>query len=122
MEGKIDSFANRLKQAMRLRNIKATDLSAKTGISKSSLSEYINGKYEAKQDGVYLLSKALDVNEAWLMGFNVTITRTPDEARINNLKAYTASALIDADGLDAKDIEEINRYIEFIKNKKKEKK
>lgn len=75
----IDTFSNRLKTAMRIRNIKATELSSKTGIAKSSLSEYINGKYEAKQDGVYLLAKALNVNEAWLMGCNVPMERTTDD-------------------------------------------
>ena len=75
MEGLIDTFSNRLNTAMRIRNIKATELSEKTGIAKSSLSEYINGKYEAKQDGVYLLAKALNVNEAWLMGGDVPMER-----------------------------------------------
>ena len=79
MEGLVDTFSNRLKTAMRIRNIKATELSVKTGIAKSSLSEYINGKYEAKQDGLYLLARALDVNEAWLMGLDVPMERTTDE-------------------------------------------
>ena len=80
MDGLVDTFSNRLNKAMRLRNIKATELSLVTGIAKSSLSEYINGKYEAKQDGVYLLAKALDVNEAWLMGCDV-----PMERETNNI-------------------------------------
>lgn len=75
MEGLIDTFSNRLNTAMRIKNIKATELSSITGIAKSSLSEYINGKYEAKQDGVYLLAKALNVNEAWLMGCDVPMER-----------------------------------------------
>lgn len=75
IKGLVDTFANRLKKAMSIRNIKAIELSEKTGISKSSLSEYINGKYEAKQDGVYLLAKALDVSEPWLMGLDVPMER-----------------------------------------------
>lgn len=75
MDGLVDTFSNRLKTAMRIRNIKATELSTKTGIAKSSLSEYINGKYEAKQDGVYLLAKALNINESWLMGLDVPMER-----------------------------------------------
>lgn len=82
MEGLVDTFSNRLNTAMRIRNIKATELSAKTGIAKSSLSEYINGKYEAKQDGVYLLAKALDVNEAWLMGLDVPMERQKEESNV----------------------------------------
>ena len=92
MEGLVDTFSNRLNTAMRIRNIKATELSNKTGIAKSSLSEYINGKYEAKQDGVYLLARALDVNEAWLMGLDV-----PMERRDNLLKKIGAIPLSEID-------------------------
>lgn len=113
MDGIIDTFSNRLNKAMRIRNMKATELSEKTGISKSSLSEYINGKYEAKQDGVYLLAKALNVNEAWLMGLDVPMQRQDFR--------YASSGGINTDGLDENDIEEINRFVEFIRNKKKTK-
>lgn len=113
MEGMVDTFANRLNAAMRLRNIKASELSEKTGISKSSLSEYINGKYEAKQDGVYLLAKALNINEAWLMGLDVPMERTDFR--------YASQNGINIDGLDENEIEEVNRFVEFIRNKKKSK-
>ena len=109
MSDLVDTFSNRLNMAMRIRNMKATELSSKTGIAKSSLSEYINGKYEAKQDGVYLLAKALNVNEAWLMGCDVPMER---DLNINNN--------IDTKGLDENDIEELNKFVEFLKNKKKQ--
>lgn len=80
----IDTFANRLNTAMRIKNIKATELSEKTGIAKSSLSEYINGKYEAKQDGVYLLANALNVSEAWLMGLDVPMERASTSDKLGN--------------------------------------
>ena len=113
MDGIIDTFANRLNSAMKIRNIKATELSEKTGISKSSLSEYINGKYEAKQDGVYLLAKALNVNEAWLMGLDVPMERTDFR--------YASNGGINTEDLDEDDIKEINSFVEFIKNRKKTK-
>jgi transcriptional regulator with XRE-family HTH domain len=115
MDGLVDTFSNRLNTAMKIRNIKATELSLKTGIAKSSLSEYINGKYEAKQDGVYLLAKALDVNEAWLMGCDVPMERKDTLSDIR-MASYNG---IDTEGLDENDIDEINRFVEFIKNKKK---
>ena len=40
-----ENFSIRLQKAMNIRNIKAVELSEKTGIPKSSLSEYIKGKY-----------------------------------------------------------------------------
>lgn len=73
---KITTFASRLKEGLALKNIRAVDLSNITGISKQKLSQYTNGVYEAKQEGVYLLAKALDVSEAWLMGYDVPSDRS----------------------------------------------
>ena len=35
----------------------------------------MSGRYKAKQDGVYLLAQALQVNEAWLMGLDVSMEK-----------------------------------------------
>lgn len=71
----VDNFSNRLNTAIRIRNIKPIELSEKTGIVKSKISSYMSGRYKAKQDGVYLLAQALNVNEAWLMGLDVPMER-----------------------------------------------
>lgn len=67
----MDTISNRLKQALKMRNMKQADLVALTGIGKSSISTYISGEYEPKQKNLYRLAKALEVNEAWLMGYDV---------------------------------------------------
>lgn len=72
----VDTFANRLDTAIRIKNIKQIELSEKTGIDKSLISNYLSGKYKAKQNNVYILAKALNVNEAWLMGYDVPMERT----------------------------------------------
>lgn len=74
-----ENFSIRLQKAMNIRNIKAVELSEKTGIPKSSLSEYIKGKYEAKQKGIYKLAKALNVSEGWLMGLDVPMEKNTDD-------------------------------------------
>ncbi len=71
----IDTFSNRLNEAIRINNIKPIELSEKTGIDKSKISSYMSGRYKAKQDGIYLLAKALNVSEAWLMGLDVPMQR-----------------------------------------------
>lgn len=71
----VDTFSNRLNTAMRIRNLKPVELSEKTGIDKSKISSYMSGRYKAKQDGVYLLAQALQVNEAWLMGLDVSMEK-----------------------------------------------
>ena len=76
------SFSERLKEALSLSGIKQVDLSRKTGIDKSLISNYVSGKYKAKQDNIYLLAKALNVSEAWLMGFDVTPERDVSMASV----------------------------------------
>ena len=67
------NFKDRFSVILSDRNMSMADVSKRTGISRSSLSEYAKGKFIPKQDKVYLISKALDVSPAWLMGFDVEI-------------------------------------------------
>lgn len=71
----MNNFKNRLKQIMSERNISQSELSKRTGIGRNSISDYLKGKYEAKQDKVFELAKVLNVNEAWLMGFDISKDR-----------------------------------------------
>lgn len=70
----------RLNQLMSERNLKQVDilnmslpLQKETGIkmSKSHLSQYVNGKSSPDQHKLYLLAKTLNVSEAWLLGYDV---------------------------------------------------
>ena len=67
----VESCAIRIKKALSIRNMKQSELCEKTKISKSVLSEYIKGVYEPKQDRVFVIAKALNVDPVWLMGFDV---------------------------------------------------
>lgn len=73
------SIAERLRKSMMLRNLKQVDIIKKTGINKGALSSYLSGKYAPKQNNIHLLAKALDVNEAWLMGHDVPMERNSIE-------------------------------------------
>ncbi len=84
MNGLVDTFANRLNTAIRIRDIKPIELSEKTGIDKSKISSYMSGRYKAKQDGVYLLAKVLNVNEAWLMGCDIPMERNIKLDKLGN--------------------------------------
>lgn len=72
----MDSTANRIRQGMALANLKQADLVEMTGISKGALSSYLSGKYIPKQNNIFLISKALNVSESWLMGNDVPRERS----------------------------------------------
>ena len=76
----------RIKKALAIRGMKQSELCEKTKIPKSAISEYISGAYEPKQDRLFLIAQALDVDPVWLMGFDV-----PMEKEKNNLPQRAAT-------------------------------
>lgn len=73
-------FSERLKNALSERGMKQTELSERTGISKSSISEWLNGRYEAKADKIVLIAKALNVNESYLIGLDVPMENEVEQS------------------------------------------
>lgn len=71
----IDTFQNRLKTAMDLRNIKQVDLVEKTNLDKTLINKYLAGVTNARQKKLTILADALNVNEIWLMGYDVSMER-----------------------------------------------
>lgn len=71
----ISNTSDRLREALNIRNMKQSELVEKTKIGKSSISTYLNGEYKPKQDKIMILAQALNVNETWLMGYDVTMER-----------------------------------------------
>lgn len=69
------SCADRIKDALSIRGMRQSDLCRMTKIPKSAISQYISGAFDPKQDRIYLISKALNVSEAWLMGLDVPMER-----------------------------------------------
>lgn len=80
----METFSSRFQKALELRNMKQADIVEKTGIGKSSISTYLNGEYEPKQRNIYKIAKALDVSEAWLMGYTDNMERQDKTAHTNS--------------------------------------
>lgn len=72
---KKESCSTRLKRALKINGMKQAELSSITKIPKSAISQYVSGAFEPKQDRVELIAEALNVSEAWLMGFDVPMER-----------------------------------------------
>lgn len=79
--------SERLKEIMKKRNLKQVDILSLAQpylneygvrLEKNDLSQYVSGKVEPGQKKVFILAKALNVSEAWLMGFDVPMqAQTP---------------------------------------------
>ena len=82
-QGRIADASDRLKEALRLRNMKQAELAELTGISKQSINCYVSGRYEPKQEALYKMGRALDVAEMWLAGDDIPMER-PKEQKNND--------------------------------------
>lgn len=81
---KKDTTADRLKQIMEERGLRQVDILKMTEIyckkygvkmNKSDISQYVSGKVEPSQEKLVVLGMALNVQEAWLMGLDVSRER-----------------------------------------------
>ena len=72
---KTSSTSDRLKEIMRIRQLKQADLARATGLAKGGISNYITGRYEPKSDVISKLAKALNCSEMWLWGYDVPMER-----------------------------------------------
>ena len=124
-----EKFIERLISILQKRNLSQADLSKMTGIRSSSISDWLNGKYEPKQDKISIIAEALNVSPVWLIGYDDTASnqsegyyvdpetaefaeylRTRPEARL----LFSASR-----GISKEDMEKAVEYIELLKLKNK---
>ena len=128
----ISDFAERLRIALDFRNMKATELSALTGINKSTISQYLSKEYEPKRDRLELFAKTLNVNEAWLIGYDVPMEissssndslieeyeLSPDELKeYENIKMTTSTLMFNGRPASENDKIELERILKefFVK-------
>lgn len=69
------AFSQRLKETLEMKGVSQSELVKRTGLDKSLISNYVAGKYKAKSTNLYLIARALNVSEAWLLGYDVPMER-----------------------------------------------
>lgn len=93
---KRESTSVRLNQIMKDKSLRQIDVLNRAKpyceqygvkMNKSDLSQYCSGKTEPNQDKLFILGKALDVSESWLMGLDVPKERAESFSR--RMVAYT---------------------------------
>ena len=92
-----EDFKIRLKQALDLRGMRAVDLVEKTGIPKGAISYYLAGRSQPKADRLYIIARALDVSETWLLGYDTPIHRADAQKKNDQLAKLIVKMKTDAD-------------------------
>lgn len=85
---RVASCGQRIALALKIKGMRQADLCKLAKVPKSSLSLYLSGAYEPKQDRIYDMAKILNVSEAWLMGYDVPMEREeqknpPEEPKLS---------------------------------------
>lgn len=122
-----DQFIERLNSILQKRNLSQADLSKMTGIRSSSISDWLNGKYEPKQDKIAIIADALNVSPVWLIGYDEPSTNQtegyyvdPDTAEFAEyLRTRPEARLLfsASRGISKEDMEKAVEYIELLKLK-----
>lgn len=67
----------RIREAMKAAGKKQADLVRETGLNRGTISRYLSGEVEPRQDATHKIAVALNVSEMWLWGYDVPKERTP---------------------------------------------
>ena len=115
----MEPIARRLSTALEIRQLTIAEVSRRSGIDTGSIAHYKKGDYLPKQDKIYLLSVALDVSPAWLMGYEVPMDRDTPETATQSPDELLAFALYgDTSVVTSEDLEDIRKFAEYVKEKR----
>ena len=82
---RVSEFKLRLREALKVRNMKATELSKKTKVPEGAISYYLAGKSQPKGDRLHILCVALNVSEAWMLGYDIPMERSEEQRKNDDL-------------------------------------
>ena len=63
----------RLHELLKILDMNATDFAKSLDIPKASMSMYLNGSRQMKQDRLYEVAEKYNINPAWLMGYDAPL-------------------------------------------------
>ncbi len=104
-----ESFSSRLKKACNMKNITQAEISKKTGISSSLINKYFKGIAEAGNFNLSKIADVLNVNEAWLIGYDVSIEREITSSSEKKDYSSIDSVKKEINRLDNKDMNKNNK-------------
>lgn len=124
-----EKFIERLNSILQKRNLSQADLSKMTGIRSSSISDWLNGKYEPKQDKISIIAEALNISPVWLIGYDDTTSNQSEGYYVDPETAEYAEMLRTrpemrllfsaSRGISKEEMQEAVNYIEYIKSRNK---
>lgn len=82
---RVATTRERIREAMIEAGKKQADLVRETGLNRGTISRYLSGEVEPRQEATHKLAIALGVSEMWLWGYDVPRTRTSEQKKNDDL-------------------------------------
>lgn len=105
---------DRLNEALKYRNINASQLAERSGLNKSSICRYLNGERIPRSDAIHKMATALNVDPSYILGYNVPMTA--DHA----IELDEQKLLIEVDKLSPENKEKLREFFQFLLSRQKE--
>ncbi|MCC2092011.1 helix-turn-helix domain-containing protein [Staphylococcus epidermidis] len=106
-----DEIIKVIKTTLNEQNMSLSELARRVGMAKSAVSRYLNLTREFPLNRAEDFAKALHISTEYLLGFSESEQKEPEQD--------TIAAHFDKDGLTEEEIEEVNKFIEWVKNRDK---
>jgi transcriptional regulator with XRE-family HTH domain len=104
----IEIIKNRMKEL----NLNQKEIAEKTGVSTSAISRYFNGSRDFPINDAPVFAKVLNIDLNYLLGI-----KTIDDLNLTGIERIAASHRDDE--FTEEDLEDIQKYIDFVKAKRK---
>lgn len=87
-------FSTKLKKLMTEKHITQAELAARSGLTKASISQYVNGKNKPKDKAIKALAAAFEVSESYLIDNAVEVSSTVNGELPMNITPKQAAKLM----------------------------
>lgn len=92
---KVSNFSERLAIALENNDMTSTELAQKIGMSKQAISTYATGLRSPKLPATRLIAETLNVDDMWIMGYDVPIERKKPVTKNDELVSKLFEQLTD---------------------------
>ena len=75
------TFSARLKEVLETKRVRQAELSRMTGITEGQITRYLKGKHKPTMDKVVKISQVMNVDTAYLLGYDVPMEEEKPEHR-----------------------------------------
>lgn len=113
-------MGNRIRELRRAKNLTMKELGRELGVAESTISQYETGKRQPDNETLLRLGEFFDVTVGYLLGAETEKAPAPEGEREISNDDLKFALWGDVTDITDDDLDDVRRYAEFIKERKKQ--